>query len=249
SGEGENKLYVLDARKGEVIWSYQVSALPAYGFEQVSLGTGVAISPDGRYVGCLSCDGRLFVFDNRASVEVKRPVLLWQKQVVEPIWVSGIPIYAYAGKLLINNQGEVLVVIGSTYIAPGFGKGHLPEIAHPLENSLYLLTSGGKLKWVWQSQGGIQTQPVWDETGRFLAIALQHNYITRQKKTAGLYVFDLYRPEAEKLVWFYPLEGIGINTAISPDGHFVGVIEGPIDINPDPEREDCVGKHRVHLLS
>jgi len=248
-GEGENQLYVLDAQNGEVIWRYLVSPLPRYGFKHVSLGTGVTISPNGRYVVCCNCDGRLLVFDKQASVKIKRAVLLWQKEVVSPIFVSGLPIYAYAGKSLVNDQGEVLILIGNTYIAPAFSHGRLPQMMHPLANLLYLFGADGEPKWIWQAPSGIQARPVWDARGRFLAVVLQHNYIKGKKEGVGLYLFDLQQKGSEKLLWHFPLEGIGLSVAISPEGHFIVVIEGPIDLNPDPERERCVGKHRVYLFS
>ncbi|MBW1926583.1 MAG: PQQ-binding-like beta-propeller repeat protein [Deltaproteobacteria bacterium] len=247
----ENTLYLLNAANGRLLWSYFVPPAGKYGFGSASIGSGCNISPNGKYVACCSMDGRLFLFDIRGYAEKKIPRLIYEKAVSMPLSVSGIPIYAYGGKVFVDDEGGVLLTIGRTYIAPaGKGLARAPDVKHPRENSLIKLNRDGTISWIWPARGPIET-PCLSRDGRYLVAAMCHNYITRSKDMAGIYCFDLKRPGGgpDKFLWFYKMEGVGIACGISPDGKYIGAIEGTVDMDPRPEYQDIRGKHRVFILS
>ncbi len=246
----ENSLYLLDAANGRLLWSFLVPPAEKYGFGSASIGSGCNISPNGKYAACCSMDGRLFLFDIKGLSEKKTAHLIYEKAVSTPLSVSGIPIYAYGGKVFVNNEGGTLLTIGRTYIAPaGKGMADAPDVKHPRENSLIKLDRYGTVSWLWPAKGPIETVSL-SKDGRYLVVAMCHNYITRSKDMAGIYCFDLKRPGGgqNKFLWFYKMEGIGIACGISPDGKYIGAIEGILDMDPRPEYQDIRGKHRVFIL-
>ncbi|MBW2074734.1 MAG: PQQ-binding-like beta-propeller repeat protein [Deltaproteobacteria bacterium] len=247
----ENTLYLLNAANGQLLWSYFVPPAGKYGFGSASIGSGCNISPNGKYVACCSMDGRLFLFDIRGCAEKKIPRLIYEKAVSMPLSVSGIPIYAYGGKVFVDDEGGVLLTIGRTYIAPaGKGLAKAPDVKHPRENSLIKLDRDGTISWIWPARGPIET-PCLSRDGRYLVVSMCHNYITRSKDMAGIYCFDLKQPGggSKKFLWFYRMKGLGIACGISPDGKYIGAIEGPVDIDPRDEYQRIVGEHRVYILS
>ncbi len=247
----ENTLYLLDAVSGALIWSYSVPSVEKQGFQSVSIGGNSHISPNGKYAACCSSDGRFFLFDMAKSVEQKKPHLIYTKAVSTPLSVSGIPIYAYGGKVFVDDEGSALLTIGRTYVAPaGKGMTSVPEVKHPRENSIIKLDRNGNTSWLWPAMGAIET-PVLSKNGRYLVVAMCHNYVERSNEMAGIYCFDLKRQGggANKLVWHYKMEGLGVACGISPCGKYIGAIEGPVDIDPRMEYQNIVGKHRVCILS
>ena len=247
----ENRLYLLDAANGRLLWSYLVPPAMEYGFGSASIGSGCNISQNGKYVACCSMDGRLFLFDIKGLSEKKMAHLIYEKAISTPLSVSGIPIYAYGGKAFVDDEGGVLLTIGRTYIAPaGKGLAKAPDVKHPRENSLIKLDRNGIISWLWPARGPIES-PCLSRDGRYLVVSMCHNYITRSKDMAGIYCFDLKRPGGglDRLLWFYKMEGIGIACGISPDGKYIGAIEGILDMDPRPEYQDIRGKHRVFILS
>ncbi|MCI5142566.1 MAG: hypothetical protein D3909_12775, partial [Candidatus Electrothrix sp. ATG1] len=51
------------------------------------------------------------------------------------------------------------------------------------------------------------------------------------------------------LNWFYHTEGFAYRAAVSPDGKYIVVLEGPFDLDPDRAKKDIVGRHRLIILS
>ncbi|MDL1964895.1 MAG: PQQ-like beta-propeller repeat protein, partial [Deltaproteobacteria bacterium] len=247
----ENTLYLLDAINGALIWRYSVPPVEKHGFQSISIGGNSHISPNGKYVACCSSDGRFFLFDMAKSVEKKMPHLIYKKAISTPIKVSGIPIYAYGGKVFVDDEGSAFLTIGRTYVAPaGKGMASTPDVKHPSENSIIKLDRDGNTSWLWPAKGPIET-PVFSKNGRYLVVAMCHNYVERSNEMAGIYCFDLKRQGggADKLIWYYRMEGLGLACGISPCGKYIGAIEGPVDIDPRREYQNIVGKHRVCILS
>ena len=247
----ENSLYLLDAVDGTLIWRYSVPPVEKHGFQSISIGGNSHISPNGKYVACCSSDGRFFLFDMAKSVEKKMPHLIYKKAISTPIKVSEIPIYAYGGKVFVDDEGSALLTIGRTYVAPaGKGMASTPDVKHPSENSIIKLDRDGNTSWLWPARGAIET-PVFSRNGRYLVVAMCHNYVERSNEMAGIYCFDLKRQGGgeNKLIWYYRMEGLGVACGISPCGKYIGAIEGPVDIDPRREYQNIVGKHRVCILS
>jgi len=242
----ENALYVLDVREGKLIYTFLVEPLKRYGFNTASIGSSCDISSKGKYIGFSSSDGRLFLLDNEETIKRKKPALIYQKVMSKPIEVNQVPIYAYGGKVLVDDEGGVVLVMGRTYIAPmGKGMAKSPRVKHPLENRLYELDKKGEPVWIWPAEGPIET-PSLSADGRYLVVTMPHNYVERRKDMAGIYCFDRSRKE---LLWHFSFEGIGIAGGISPDGKYIAAIEGPIDVDPRAEYKREVGKHRIWVIS
>ena len=242
----ENTLYVLDAKKGKLIYTFLVEPLKRFGFNTVSIGSSCDISSNGRYIGFSSSDGRLFLLDNEERIKRREPVVIYEKVISKPIEVNRVPIYAYGGKVLVDDEGQVILIMGRTYIAPmGKGMAKSPRVRHPLENRLYEMDKKGEPVWIWQGEGPIEMLSL-SADGRSLVVAMSHNYVQRRKEMAGIYCFDRSRKE---LLWHFPFEGIGIACGISTDGRYIAGIEGPIDVDPRMEYEREVGKHRIWVIS
>ncbi len=239
----ENGLYILDAKTGSLIWKVFIKPLYKFGFNSTSLGSSCNISKNGKFVSCCSSDGRAFLFDNDKSVRTKKACLLYEKTIAKPFVVSGIPIYTYGAKTLVDDFGNLFLITGRTFVSPGF-YGEAPSAKHPLENSIFEFGKKGQLLWSWHFKAPIESYSL-SRNGRYLCLVLSHNYVDMTKDMAGVYLFDRI---SRKLLWLKKFHGIGVFCDISKDGSMIAAIEAPIDMNPDPQREEILGRHRLYML-
>jgi len=236
--------YCLSGETGEELWKFVCKPLVNW-----DIGTWMSpsVSNDGKYAVVYLYDGRAFLFDNQEMIRSKGKALpLWEKNISTPVNVGGVPVYG-SPNISWTDGEEALFSVGTSYVCPGARKvSRLPPIEHPNSNTILVYDRDGKLKWKWNTGGYTQRIHISPE---YLAVPVAQNILTKQTKIHGVYLFDRKTDGSatEKLLWFYRVEGIAIDAAVSPDGRYVAVLEAPIDIEPGRGR-NVIGEYRLHIL-
>jgi hypothetical protein len=240
---------VLDGQTGSLIWDYQCEPASRY-FKTSTCYEGLAFSHDSRYAVAALNDGRILFFDNQASVQENRGVLLETVPLVSTIETNTVPVATFPGRNLFTADNILMVSTGQTH-ATSMANADLPSMYHPDSNSLFALNMNGELLWKTIS-GGF---PAFFDAkayhrNEYLAVAFSHNVYTRDQNDYGVAVFDLKKEGgySSKIRAFYHTNGICIYARLSPDLSRLFVIEAIIDRDPT-EKQDYRGKHRVLIFN
>ena len=247
------QLSVLDTATGKPLWQHTFTSPQG---QESRWGTGFEgeISPDGHYLVINQISPNVtHVFNNAKSIETGQAELLWQKQFFKPLDVSGVPIDTHSIHLNLT-QSEIIF---STYSARTMNRSANQSASpaqHPDADTLFVYDYEGRLKWKWKMGDGTwNSESALAAGDRYLVIPLgivPANTLSNPEDM-GAYVFNLKASggATAKLNWFYHTSGFAYKSDISPDGRHIVVLEGPYDIDPDPERENIVGRHRLLILS
>lgn len=251
----EATLYVLNSSSGKPLWEYAFTCHDA-SMESFRGTTGfeAKISPDNRHVvvNQVYPDNTL-VFDNQESIKRGQAQLLWKKKFLKVLDVGGVPIGVSSVNLELTNTDLIFATWSTRAVGTAVNNIQLPA-RHPDADTLFIYDYNGKLKWKWKLGEGIwNNNCVLSENNKYIIIpiGLVPETSFANPQDMGIYVFSPYIKgcATDKLNWFYHTQGFAYKAAISPDGKYIVVLEGPFDIDPDRMREKIVGKHRLVILS
>lgn len=252
----EAVLYVIDASSGRSLWQHSFTVSEENPDESFMGTTGfqARISPDNRYVVVNQVyPDNTFVFDNLLSVERGQAGLLWKKKFLEILDVSGTSISVSTVNLELTDRDLIFATWSSRALGSLTGNNSLPT-QHPAADTLFVYDYEGALKWKWKLGDGVwNNECLISEDNRYMVIpiGLVPENSFANPEDMGIYVFspDIEGGATDRLNWFYHTEGFAYKAAVSRDGKYIAVLEGPFDIDPDTEREDIAGKHRLIILS
>ena len=247
------RLSVLDTATGKPLWQHTFTCPQG---QASRWGTGFEgdMSPDGHYLVINQISPNVtHVFNNAKSTQTGQAELLWQKQFFKPLDVGGVPIDTHSIHLNLT-QSEIIF---STYSARTMSRSANPSASpaqHPDADTLFVYDYEGRLKWKWKMGDGTwnsESALAADESYLVIPLGIVPANTLSNPEDMGAYVFNLKASggATAKLNWFYHTSGFAYKSDISPDGRHIVVLEGPYDIDPDPERENIVGRHRLLILT
>ncbi len=251
----EAMLYVLNSSSGKPLWEYAFTCHDT-SMESFRGTTGfeAKISPDNRHVvvNQVYPDNTL-VFDNQESIKRGQAQLLWKKKFLKVLDVGGVPIGVSSVNLELTNSNLIFATWSTRAVGTAVNNIQLPA-RHPDADTLFVYDYNGKLKWKWKLGEGIWNNDcILSKNNKYMIIpiGLVPETSFANPQDMGIYVFSPYIKggATDKLNWFYHTQGFAYKAAISPDGKYIVVLEGPFDIDPDRMKENIVGKHRLVILS
>ncbi len=257
-------IFVLNASNGRLLYKIEVPPYLPY-FKTSSTWNGLAFDDKGKYLVFLdSRSDRVFVFDNLASIRLKRPVVKWEAQLAIPIMsqVLLIPIkggeaklksmfvYTYGGLVGISHD-RVVAYTSATYSTmwtPGYTRK--PIMPHPNQTKLFILDlENGSLLYIDKfygrpKYGKVVPFSIWN---CLLAASIGHDWITGDASMAGVYVWDICRLRLIGRFLTMPKYGVPLDVAIY--GNRIYVLTGPINVAHSPtEPAKIVGSYRLLAL-
>lgn len=248
-------LYVLDALSGRPLWQYTFKGLQddPESFRGTT-GFEARISPDSRYVvvNQVHPDNTL-VFDNRESVKQGQAQLLWNRKFLKVLEVGQVPIGVSSVNLELTCTSLIFATWSTRAVGTADKNIQLPA-QHPDADTMFVYDYSGKLQWKWKLGEGIWNKDCYlSQNGKYMVIpiGLVPETSFANPQDMGVYVFNNHvnGGATARLNWFYHTEGFAYKAAVSPDGTRIVVLEGPFDIDPDPMKENIVGRHRLIILS
>jgi hypothetical protein len=217
-------------------------------------GFEARISPDSHYVVVNQVyPDHTLVFDNLQSVKNGRAQLLWNKKFLEVIKVGKVPIGVSSVNLELTDTNLIFATWSTRAVGATANNIQFPA-QHPDADTLFVYDYSGKLQWKWKLGEGIWNKDCYlSQGGKYMVIpiGLVPETSFANPQDMGIYVFNNQADgvATARLNWFYHTQGFAYKAAISPDGKRIVVLEGPFDIDPDPMKENIVGRHRLIILS
>jgi len=257
------KVWVIDAATGKVLYTY--SPLPPIPYiNHTSIWNGLAFADNGKYLIIVTGEGRIVVLNNIESVSKHRPVVLWEKSVVQfiptqaimtPISGKGTSkviktyIYTYAGLAAVTRD-YVIVYTGGTY-SVGWTPGYLkrPVMVHPNGTKLFIFDiRTGKLVYVDSFYG----MPTYGKvrpfvlTGCYLVGSIGINWVRRDASLAGVYVWYVCGHPYRVIRLLTVQKGLGIPVDVAAHDSYIYVLTGLVNIAPSPTAPaKIVGEYRL----
>ncbi|NPB00970.1 MAG: hypothetical protein GXO10_06310 [Crenarchaeota archaeon] len=258
------EVWVLDAATGKLLYTY--SPLPPIPYmNHTSIWNGLAFADDGKYLTVVTGEGRIVVLDNERSVIMHRPVVVWEKDIVEfiPTQAFLIPltgkaktakivktyIYTYAGLAAVTSR-YLIAYTGGTYCV-GWTPGYLkrPEIVHPNSTKLFIFDlQTGKLVYVDLFNG----MPTYGKvrpfvlTGCYLVGSIGVNWVRADASMAGVYVWYVCGTPHRVLRILTVLRGLGIPADVSAYDSMIYVLTGLVNTAHSPTQPaHIVGEYRL----
>lgn len=242
------RILVLDAATGRILWTYQCDTIPRH-FRISTCYEGLAFSPDSRFASAVLNDGRIFLFDNPASVRTQRGVIHALVPLITPITAGNVPVTTFPAKQTFTRNNTLIVSTGQTYATPLASVDEAP-IHHPDANSVFGINMQGELLWKTPSSGYPAMLDAVSHNGReYVAIAYSHNVRTRAIGDHGFALIDLNKAGgySAKLRARYNTGGICVHARFSQDLSRLFVIEAVVDMDPTIRRDDR-GQHRMLIF-
>lgn len=233
----------VDTEGGKLTWSYVIPGLEPH-FPGSGLWSGLDASSDGRYVGAFVSFGQAYLFDSDEIAKRGKAEPKWRKDISTPLEISGAILYAYGTRTkFVGNR--ILFQTSQTYSLTHVYP-QKPAVDHPNANSLFAYDLEGNLLWRHYIGGGSSNEPVQaSKDGRYLAVALGLNEVTRDLTSFGVDVLDTQAGNgAVQVVKHFTSSGPVVAAAISPDGETLVAVETPLQL----EDKSVVGKYRIHIF-
>ncbi len=258
------EVWVLDAATGKLLYTY--SPLPPIPYmNHTSIWNGLAFADNGKYLTIVTGEGRIVVLDNYKSVITHRPIIVWDKDIVEfiPTQAFLIPlsgksrtvklvktyIYTYAGLAAVTSR-YLIAYTGGTYCV-GWTPGYLkrPEIVHPNSTKLFIFDlTNGRLVYVDLFNG----MPTYGKvrpfvlTGCYLVGSIGVNWVRADASMAGVYVWYVCGTPHRVLRILTVLRGLGIPADVSAYDSMIYVLTGLVNTAHSPTQPaHIVGEYRL----
>ena len=241
-------IMVFDARTGSMLWRYQTDTVEKF-FSSSTAYSGLSFSKNGRYGATALNDGRVFVFDNAASVASGTGVVHKVLNMTPPIEAGTVPVMTYMTKTAFTRQGNIIALTGNTYTTP-FASTKVPPVYHPHANSIFCFSIEGELLWRFTAGGNPSDLSLSNgPRGEYLVLPCAHNIRSKDMNEHGFYLFDVSGDGGgfSRLKSFYHTNGICVNACSSPNQRRIFAVEAPIDMD-DSIRERLEGGHRILFL-
>lgn len=238
-------IMVFDARSGKLLWQYQTNTVERF-FKSSTAYSGLCFSKDSRYGAVALNDGRVFIFDNIASVENGKGVVYNVANMTPPIDAGTIPVMTYMSKVAFTKKNDIVVLTGNTYTTP-FASTKVPPVYHPHANSVFCFSIDGELQWRFTAGGNPSDLYLSSGSmGEFLVLPCAHNIRSKDINEHGFYIFDISGNGGgfSRLTGHYYTDGICVSTCFSPNQQRLFAVEAPIDMDESP-KERLEGKHRI----
>jgi len=235
---------ILNGKTGNLAASFQASIIKPY-FAWVGIHEGIDISANGKYLGIFASDNQAMLFDlDKVNMLETGKALKpeWIRQISKVHEVGGVPVYASGSSAHVTDGGKLFFMTSNTFVADKTAAS-APPFMHPDSATFFSYNNNGELLWRWQTEGGVG-RVRYSADGRFMVVAMYHNYINQSNSRAGIYCFDLQVEGADSLAWFYPVEGVATVVDIALDGTTIAGCEAPIRLKGDT----VIGQHRLHIL-
>jgi outer membrane protein assembly factor BamB len=238
-------IMVFDARSGKMLWRYQTNTVEKF-FSSSTGYSGLSFSWDSHYGAIALNDGRVFVFDNAASVASGTGVVYKELNMTPPIEAGTVPVMTYMTKSSFTRNGDIIALTGNTYTTP-FASTKVPPVYHPHASSVFCFTIDGELRWRFTAGGNpsdlaLSSGP----RGEYLVLPCAHNIRSKDYNEHGFYLFEVTGDGGgfSRIKSFYHTNGICVNAVLSPSQQRVFAVEAPIDMD-DSIRERLEGEHRI----